>query len=121
MKIAGAARKAIPKGADIVFEVAGTPATFDQALKMVHRGGKVDIVGLYQEQITWNPSFIVSNDISMFGCGLRFDVPGAIDLLASGKVDTGPLVTHQFPLDDVKQAFDTQADVADAIKVLVNP
>jgi 2-desacetyl-2-hydroxyethyl bacteriochlorophyllide A dehydrogenase len=109
------------KGADIVFEVSGTPDTFDQALKMVHRGGKVDIVGLYQEPITWNPSFIVSNDISMFGCGLRFDLPGAIELLAAGKVDTGPLVTHEFPLDDVKRAFDTQADVADAIKVLVNP
>lgn len=109
------------KGADIVFEVAGTTEAFHQSLKMVHRGGKIDIVGLYQEPITWNPSFIVSNDITMFGCGLRFDLPGAIELLERGKVDTRPLVTHQFPLDKVKEAFDTQAGVADAIKVLVNP
>ncbi|MEE8412955.1 MAG: alcohol dehydrogenase catalytic domain-containing protein, partial [Dehalococcoidales bacterium] len=109
------------KGADVVFEVAGTTDTFQQSLKMVHRGGKIDIVGLYQEPITWNPSFIVSNDITIFGCGLRFDLPGAVELLESGKVDTRPLVTHQFPLEKVKEAFATQAGVAEAIKVLVNP
>ena len=109
------------KGADIVFEVAGTPDTFQQSLQIVHRGGKIDIVGLYQEPITWNASFIVSNDIWLVGCGLRFDLPGAVELMENGSVDTRPLVTHQFPLDDVKEAFDTQANVTEAIKVLVNP
>ena len=52
------------KGADIVFECAGTPETFDQSLKMVHRGGKIDLVGLYTQPVTWNPSFLVSNDIT---------------------------------------------------------
>ncbi|MFC2021279.1 zinc-binding dehydrogenase [Chloroflexota bacterium] len=109
------------KMADIVFEVAGTETTYQQALQIVHRGGKVDMVGLYREPITWNPSYIVTNDITLIGCGLRFDLPGAIDLLQNGKVNTKSLITHQFPLDSVKEAFDTQIEVEDAIKVLVRP
>ncbi|MFC1953621.1 zinc-binding dehydrogenase [Chloroflexota bacterium] len=107
------------KKADIVFDVAGTETTFRQALQMVHKGGKVDLVGLYQQSFDWRPTYIVVNDISLIGCGLRFDLPGAIDLMEKGKVNTKPLITHQFPLDRVKEAFDTQLRIDEAIKVLV--
>ena len=109
------------KGADIVFECAGSSTTYQQAIKMVHRGGKVELVGLYEQPITWNPSFIVSNDITLIGCGLRWDLPGAVNLLQSGKVNTKPLITHEFPLDKTKEAFEIQLGAEDAIKVLVKP
>ena len=109
------------KGADIVFECAGSSSTYQQAIQMVHRGGKVELVGLYQEPINWNPSSIVGNDITLIGCGLRWDLPGAVDLLKSGKVNAKPLITHVFPLDKAKEAFDTQLEAEDAIKVLVKP
>jgi 2-desacetyl-2-hydroxyethyl bacteriochlorophyllide A dehydrogenase len=107
------------KGADIVFDVAGTETTFKQALQIVHRGGKVDLVGLYGQPFSWAPS-IVGSDVTLFGCGLRWDLPGATDLMAKGKVKTMPLVTHQFTLSQVKEAFDTANKVADAVKVVVN-
>ena len=109
------------KGADMVFECAGSTNTYQQAIQMVHRGGKINLVGLYQQPITWNPSFIVSNDITLIGCGLRWDLPGAVDLLQSGRVNNKPLITHVFPLDKTKEAFDTQLEADDAIKVLVKP
>lgn len=107
--------------ADIVFEIAGSPECFDQALHMVHRGGKINLVGLYQDPVTWNPAFIVGNDITLVGCGLRWDLPGAVKLLTDGSTDTLPLITHEFPLDNVKEAFDTQLTSQDAIKVIVKP
>lgn len=107
--------------ADVVFEVAGVPELFEKSLRMVHRGGKVNLVGLYMEPVTWNPSFIVSNDLTIIGCGLRWDLPGAVELLASGKVDTKPMITHEFPLDQTKEAFETQLTSQDAIKVIVKP
>ncbi|MFC1900859.1 zinc-binding dehydrogenase [Chloroflexota bacterium] len=109
------------KGADIVFDCAGGQNTFQQALSMVHRGGKIDIVGFYQEPFNWNPSFIAQNDISLIGCGLRFDLPGALELLKNGAVDTKPMITHRYPLDKVKEAFDIQVKAEDAIKVIVHP
>jgi L-iditol 2-dehydrogenase len=109
------------KGADIVFEVAGMESTFQQALQMVHRGGKIELVGLYSKPFSWSPSSIVGNDITLFGCGLKWDLPGAVNLMESGKVDTKPLITHKFPLTRIKEAFETQIQAPDAIKVMIKP
>jgi 2-desacetyl-2-hydroxyethyl bacteriochlorophyllide A dehydrogenase len=109
------------RGADIVYECAGNAETFRQSLEMVHRGGRVEVVGLYEEPVTWDPTFIVSNDIDIGGCGLAFNLPGAIELLKRGQVDTDPLITHQFRLDDIKEAFETQLTADDAVKVIVKP
>jgi len=108
-------------GADIVFECAGTPDTFRQSLEIVHRGGKINIVGLYEQPVNWSPSIIVSNDITLVGCGLKFDIPGAVSLLAERKVDTRPFITHEFPLERIKEAYDTQLQNKEAIKVVVKP
>ena len=109
------------RGIDIVFECSGSPAAFQQAFDMVHRGSKIDVVGLYEQPVTWNPGVIASKDITLIGCGLRFDIPGAVKLLKDGAADTRDLVTHQFPLEKIKEAFETQLHDADAIKVLVIP
>jgi L-iditol 2-dehydrogenase len=109
------------KGADVVFEVAGSETTFHQALNMVHRGGRVDLIGLYGKPFEWSPSAIVGSDKSLLGCGLRWDLPGAMELMAAHKINAKPLVTHRFPLDEVKKAFETQIKSSDAIKVVINP
>lgn len=109
------------KGADIVFDVAGYESTFRQALQMTHRGGKIELVGLYSKSFDWNPSILVANDISLLGCGLKWDLPGAVGLMETGKVDIKPLVTHKYPLQQIKEAFDCQIGSIDAIKVLVIP
>lgn len=109
------------KNADIVFECAGSSGTFQQAIGSVHRGGKVNLVALYEQPVTWNPAFIVTKDINLIGCGLRWDIPGAVNLLKSGQVDTKPLITHEFPLEKIKEAFETQLMDEGAIKVLIKP
>jgi threonine dehydrogenase-like Zn-dependent dehydrogenase len=106
---------------DIVYECAGTTDGFNQALQMVHKGGVVSVVGIYKQPFSWNPNSIVSNDISLIGCGLRFDLPGAVALMQEKRVEIGPMITHTFPLAQVSEAFETQLAAPDAIKVLVKP
>jgi 2-desacetyl-2-hydroxyethyl bacteriochlorophyllide A dehydrogenase len=107
------------KGADIVFECAGNAAAFEQAIRITHRGGKIDIVGLYEQPFSWNPSAIATSDLTLVGCGLRWDLPGAVKLLQQGKVNTRPMVTHRFPLEKIREGFETQQRDKDAIKVMV--
>jgi (R,R)-butanediol dehydrogenase / meso-butanediol dehydrogenase / diacetyl reductase len=107
------------KGADIVFECAGNAASFEQAMHITHRGGKIDIVGLYEQPFSWNPSSIATTDITLVGCGLRWDLPGAAALMQQGKVNTRPLVTHRFPLERIREGFETQANDKSAIKVMI--
>ena len=106
--------------ADIVAECAGAPATFHQAIAMVRGGGKIALVGMCEEPIKWNPAAIIRKNVRMIGC-LGGSFPRAIDFLKSRKVDTKPLVTHEFPLDRAREAFETQLKVDEAVKVLVKP
>jgi L-iditol 2-dehydrogenase len=42
-------------------------------------------------------------------------VEDTINLLASGKVNIDPLITHRLPLDDAKEAFDLVAGYEDGV------
>ncbi len=107
-------------GADIVVECAGSPATFNQAVEMAHGGGKIMLVAIYEQPLTWDPMPVIIKNITLIGC-LGGNFPGSIDLLRSGKVNTRPFVTHRFPLDRVDEAFKTAITDPDAIKVMIMP
>lgn len=108
------------RGADIVLECAGVSATFEQAVAMTHRFGKIALVGIFEEPIGWNPNIAVVRNTTLIGC-LGSDPRSSVDLLTSGKVDTMPLITHEFPLDRAQEAFETQLTADDAVKVLLKP
>jgi threonine dehydrogenase-like Zn-dependent dehydrogenase len=86
---------------------------------MIARGGKISIVGLYGQPFPVSPSGF-GHDVSLINCGLRWDLPAAVRLMKEGKVNAKPLISHQFPLEKVKEAFDTASSAPDAIKVVVN-
>jgi threonine dehydrogenase-like Zn-dependent dehydrogenase len=106
--------------ADIVYECAGNEVSFNQAMQMTHRGGTIDMVGLFEKPINWNPSMIAGNDLTLIGCGLRWDLPGAVKLLKKGLVSTTELITHRFPLAQIREAFLTQQKDPGAIKVMID-
>jgi threonine dehydrogenase-like Zn-dependent dehydrogenase len=44
-----------------------------------------------------------------------------MDLIASGKVKVRPLISHEFPLDEIMDAFETQTRASESVKVIVKP
>ncbi len=45
-----------------------------------------------------------------------------MEVIASGRVDTRPLVTHRFKLDQIEEAYDLFANQRDGVlKVAINP
>jgi len=107
-------------GADIVVECAGVPATFHQAMEMVRRGGKIMQVGVYEEPIQWEPITLITKNIRLIGC-LGGGFLQAIEFLGAGKVNTKPLISHEFPLDKAKEAFETQLKPDEAVKIVIKP
>ena len=118
-------------GADIVVECAGMPVTFQQAIEMV-RGSlqqafetvrpdsKIMLVGIYEKPIQWTPNSVIRKSARMIGCySGSFSV--AIELLKTGKVNTRPLITHEYPLDKAGEAFEAQLNADESIKVLIKP
>lgn len=107
-------------GVNTVIECVGTQATFDQSVAMVRGGGKIMLVGVYEEPLTWNPQSVIAKNLSLIGC-LGGNFPASIELLKNGQVNAKPLITHRFPLDRAAEAFKAQLKDPGAIKVMIKP
>lgn len=107
-------------GVNTVVECAGNQATFDQAIGMARGGGKILLVGIYEEALSWQPLLAISKNLTLVGC-LGGNFPAVIELLKSGKVKTKNLISHFFPLDQAAEAFQTQLQDPTAIKVMIKP
>jgi 2-desacetyl-2-hydroxyethyl bacteriochlorophyllide A dehydrogenase len=117
-------------GADVVFEtVGGTSPTVQQACEMAAFGGKVGVVGLFLDPVAVDAMVAMRKELDIRWVnsystwqGVR-ELQIALDLLAEGKVQARPLLTHRVPLDHIAEGFAWADDKrkSGAIKVLVIP
>lgn len=93
-------------GADVVLEVAGTEETFRLAWECARPNAIVTVVALYDcSQVLPLPD--------MYGKNLTFKTGGVdgcdcaeiLRLIEEGKIDTTPLITHRFPLNEIEEAY----------------
>lgn len=93
-------------GADVVLEVAGTEETFRLAWECARPNAIVTVVALYD-----CPQVLPLPD--MYGKNLTFKTGGVdgcdcaeiLRLIEEGKIDTTPLITHRFPLNEIEEAY----------------
>jgi 2-desacetyl-2-hydroxyethyl bacteriochlorophyllide A dehydrogenase len=115
--------------ADTVFDCAGIPFGFtgtpvlQQAVSMVKQNGKVVIVALFEKPAEIDYNIVVRKGISMLGswAWAAEDFHRSMDMIGSGKIDRKVLITHQFPLDRAKEAYETQLKTDEAVKILLKP
>jgi L-iditol 2-dehydrogenase len=112
-------------GADVVIEAIGMPATWEQALKMVRKGGTVLEFGGCPP----NTEIKVSTEQLHYGettvMGAFHTTPAhfkkALNLIASGTINVKPLITNRMKLDDIKRAFETLTTSKTDIKIAISP
>jgi len=111
-------------GADVVFDAAGVSSSLESALDLARPGGAIVMVAFYKGPVTVNISKAVVRNINLYtvrGEGRR-NVRRALSMAAQRKIDLRPLITHQFALKDINQAFETYTKrIGNAIKVIVHP
>ena len=110
-------------GADVVMEVAGGPDTFQLAWRCARPNAIVTIVAMYDKpQMLPLPDMYGKNLIFKTGGVDGCDCEEILDLIAQGKIDTTPLITHRFPLSRIEEAYDVFENRKDGvIKVAVFP
>ncbi len=94
-------------GADVVLEVAGSEDTFQMAWMAARPNAIVTIVALYDKPM-------VLPLPEMYGKNLTFKTGGVdgcdsdeiLSLIEQGKIDTTPLITHEFALQDIEKAYE---------------
>jgi Threonine dehydrogenase and related Zn-dependent dehydrogenases len=107
-------------GVNTVLECAGTQLTFDQSVAIARGGGKIMLVGIYEEPLRWEPLPVISKNLTLIGC-LGGNFLASIELLKNGKVKTRDMITHRFSLDQAAEAFRMQLHDPSAIKVMIKP
>ncbi|MBM2614512.1 alcohol dehydrogenase catalytic domain-containing protein [Actinoplanes sp. LDG1-06] len=94
--------------ADVVFDCVAVQNTVDQAMAIAVKGGTVVIVGVPAAPVTVPLPEIQDLQVRIQGSATytREDIEQAVALLASGAVDPERIVTVQYPLDQIAEAFD---------------
>jgi threonine dehydrogenase-like Zn-dependent dehydrogenase len=99
-------------GFDVVIEASGTQAGLDLATRLVRQHGTISIVGYHQggprsvDLQAWNFKAIDVVNAHVRRDGDRMSSMAAgLELVASGSLDLGRLVTHRYPLAGVDDAF----------------
>jgi 6-hydroxycyclohex-1-ene-1-carbonyl-CoA dehydrogenase len=101
-------RKMTSGGADVAFEAIGLPETQKAAFATLRTGGRFVVVGFAGKPMSLNSGRTMYREMEIVGSlGCRaVDYPRVISMVESGKLKVKELVTAQFPLDEINQAFD---------------
>jgi len=105
---------------DITIECSGVESSVSMAIYATKSGGKVGIVGL-GPKVRVPLSCAAMREVDLIGvCRIKDDYPLAIQLIASGKLDLKPLVTHKFKVEEAIEAFNLlKSGVEGVVKVLI--
>lgn len=112
-------------GADVVIEAIGLPATWEQALKLVKKGGIVLEFGGCPpgSEIKVNAEQVHYGELTVRGAfhttPLHFR--RALDFIASKTIDVRPLITREMRLEDIGKAFEVLSTSKNEIKIGIIP
>jgi L-iditol 2-dehydrogenase len=124
------------KGADVVIETAGRPATFLQSIDLIKEHGSIWLGSFYDGPFLFDPSLVrpdmphsnltQKHGISIHCPWLTFDDRTtrrvqAMELVRSGKITAQKFVSHYYPLEKIKEAFETASNPLESIKVIIEP
>ena len=108
-------------GADRVLEVAGAESAFKLAWQCARPNAIVTVVALYDKpQVLPLPEMYGKNLIFKTGGVDGCDCEETLNLIAQGKLNTEPLITHTYPLAEIEDAYELFENKRDGvIKVAV--
>jgi threonine 3-dehydrogenase len=96
-------------GVEVVLEMSGAAPALDLALRVVARGGRISLLGIFGEP----PTVDLSERVIMQGLRLHgvygrriYDTWERTQALLRGGLDVSPIITHRLPLHEWQQAFD---------------
>ena len=93
-------------GADVVLEVAGAESTFRLAWQCARPNAVVTVVALYEQNQTLPlPEMYGKNLIFKTGGVDGCDCDETLQLIAQGRLNTEPLITHTYPLEKIDEAY----------------
>ena len=114
---------------DAVYDSAGMGKNFkgksvlEQALSIASVNGRVVVVAVYEQDVSIDYNIVVRKGLQLLGswAWTMEEFVESAELISAGKIDRMPLVSHQFPLEQASNAYETQLLADEAVKVVFTP
>ena len=106
-------------GFDVVVEASGARGTLSLATRMLRTGGTLNIFGWHAGEETvptseWHYMGLkVLNTAPGFAADFTVHFRSAVALMATGRIDQQPLISHRFPVSQCQKALEVAANKAD--------
>jgi threonine dehydrogenase-like Zn-dependent dehydrogenase len=119
----------VPK-VDIIYDCVGYmkqhegPVVLQHAINLAFpKTGRIVVHGIFESDVKLNLLPMIGKQTVIKGSfGFeREEVEKCIELMSSKKIDMSKLISHEFPLEQIKEAFETQCNVGESVKVLIKP
>jgi L-iditol 2-dehydrogenase len=106
-----------PLGLDMAFECCGKQEALDEAVELLKPGGKLIVVGIPEFDLwSLNVEKTRRKEISLQFIRRQVDcVDETLEMMKNGSVIIDNMVTHRFPFDRTKEAFDLVAGYRDGV------
>ncbi len=94
---------------DVVIDATGSSASMSSAFGLIAHGGRLVFVGITTDEVHFNHPVFHRPEGTLL-CSRNApsaDFPRIIGLIESGRIDTGPWITHRTGFDDLPGVFPT--------------
>lgn len=111
------------KGVDVVIECVGKVFATKQAFDLADRGGRILLFSVPSPDAKFDMPLIdvFKKELKIYGSFVNPDShQQAVDLINAGKIQTAPLITHRYPIEQLEEAIHMQMS-AESIKVQIIP
>lgn len=111
------------EGFQVGFEAAGVQSSLDVLMKFVEKGGEIVILGVYSQNPVVNMFYLGEHELNVFGSMMyrHEDYEAAVEMIASGKIVTAPLLTNSFPFSQYLEAYRFIEEQGDkSMKVMID-
>jgi L-iditol 2-dehydrogenase len=111
------------RGATLILECSGSDQALAESMDAVAKQGRVVLVGhsigrkvpIEIGKTIWQGATVVGS------CGSPFFFPKTLDFMSRRLVDLTQVVTHQYPLTDIMEAFELGKKASESGKIVINP
>ena len=114
-------------GADAAIEALGTQQTFESALRSLRPAGTLSSLGVYSGKLeipygAFTAGIGDHKIVTTLCPGGKERMRRLMEVVRHGRVDLRPLLTHAFPLDQIREAYDLFGERSDGVmKVAIRP
>ena len=115
------------RGVDVAIEALGRQETFEAALRSIRPGGVLSSLGVYSGKLAapYEALYAGLGDqkiVTTLCPGGKERMRRLMAMVARGRVDLTPLITHRFALDDIRHAYELFSRQGDGVmKVALYP